>query len=83
MEWPSCDEGGDARSVLNDSREDKVWRHVGQQGLEAQEVLACRIALLLEEVERAVKLVTPGLPPTIGVRSFRRVCSFWPVDVPL
>ena len=35
LEWSSRDEGGDARFVLNDSREDKVWRHVGQQGLEA------------------------------------------------
>ena len=30
LEWPSCDEGGDARFVLNDSREDKVWRHMGR-----------------------------------------------------
>ena len=42
--------------MLNDFREDKVWRHVDWQGLEAQEVLASakgRIALLLEEVEQA------------------------------
>ena len=84
LEWPSCDEGGDARFVLNDSREDKVWRHVGQQGLKAQEVLASAkgcIALVLKEVERAEKLVTSGLHPAVGVRSFRRVCSFLPVGV--
>ena len=55
-EWSSRDEGGDARFVLNDSREDKFWQHVGRQGIEAQEVLASakgRIALLLEEVEQA------------------------------
>ena len=34
LEWPSCDEGGDTRFVLNASREDKVWRHVGRQGLD-------------------------------------------------
>ena len=84
LEWPSCDEGGDTRFVLNASREDKVWRHVGRQGLEAQEVLAStksRIALVLKEVERAEKLVTSGLHPAVGVRSFRRVCSFLPVGV--
>ena len=70
LEWPSCDEGSDARSMLNDFREDKVWQHVGRQGLEAQEVLACRISLLLEEVERAEKLVTSGLHPAVGVSSF-------------
>ena len=82
LEWLSRDDDGDARFVLNDSREDKLWRHVGRQGLEAQEVLASakgRIALLLGEVERAEKLVTSGLPPAVGVRSFRRVCSFLPV----
>ena len=59
---------------------------MGRQGLEAQEVLASakgRIALLLGEVERAEKLVTFGLPPAIGVKSFRRVCFFLPVGVPL
>ena len=84
LEWSSCDEGGDARFVLNDSREDKVWRHVGRQGLEAQEVLASaksRIALVLKEVERDEKLVTSGLHPAVGVRSFRRVCSFLPASV--
>ena len=84
LEWPSRDDDGDTRFVLNDSREDKLWRHVGQ-GLEAQEVLASaksRIALLLEEVERAEKLVTSGLPPAIGVRLFfGRVCFFLPVGV--
>ena len=84
LEWSSCDEGGDVRFVLNDPREDKVWRHVGRQGLEAQEVLASaksHIALVLKEVERAEKLVTSGLHPAVGVRSFRRVYSFLPVSV--
>ena len=35
LEWPSRDDDGDARFMLNDSREDKLWRHVGQHGLEA------------------------------------------------
>jgi hypothetical protein len=73
LEWSSRDEGGDARFVLNDSREDKVWQHVGRQGLKAQEVLASakiRLALVLKEVERAEKLVTSGLHPAIGVRFF-------------
>ena len=34
LEWPSRDDDGDARFMLNDSREDKLWRHVGQHGLE-------------------------------------------------
>ena len=54
LEWSSCDEGGSAWFVLNDSREDKVWRYVNRQGLVAQEVLAStkgRIALVLKEVE--------------------------------
>ena len=82
LEWPCCDGGGDAQFMLNNSWEDKVWRHMGRQGLEAQEVLVSakgRIALLLEEVEWAEKLVTSSLPPAVGVRSFRRVCSFLPV----
>jgi len=86
LEWSSCDEGGDAQFVLNDSREDKVWRHVGPQGLEAQEALASAkscLILVVKEVERAEKLVTSSLSPAVGVRSFRRVCSFLPVDVPL
>jgi hypothetical protein len=86
FEWPSRDDDGDSRFVLNDSREDKLWRHVGRQGLEAQEVLASakgRIALLLGEVEQAEKLVTSGLPPAVGVKSFRRVCFFLPIGVPL
>ena len=64
------------RFMLNDPREDKVWRHVGRQGLKAQEVLASaksRIALVLKEVERAEKLVTSRLHPAVGVRSFGRV----------
>lgn len=84
--WPSHDDAGDTRFVLDDSREDKLWRHVGRQGLEAQEVLASaksRIALLLEEVERAEKLVTSGLPPAIGVRLFPSGLLFLPVSVPL
>ena len=73
LEWSSRDEGGDARFVLNDSWEDKVWRHVGRQGLEAQETLASaksRLTLALKEVERAAKLVTSGLHPAVGVSSF-------------
>jgi len=35
LEWPSRDDDGDARFMLNDSREDKLWRHVGRHGLEA------------------------------------------------
>jgi hypothetical protein len=73
LEWPSRDEGGDARFVLNDSREVKVWRHVGPQGLEAQEVLASAKSCLIQvvkEVERAEKLVTSGLHPAVGVSSF-------------
>jgi len=73
LEWSSRDEGGDARFVLNGSREDKVWRHVGRQGLEAQETLASaksRLTLALKEVERAAKLVTSGLHPAVGVSSF-------------
>ena len=42
-----------------------------------------RIALLLGEVEWAEKLITSGLPPAVGVKSFRRVCFFLPVGVPL
>ena len=70
LEWPSCDEGGDARFVLNNSREEKVWRHVGRQGLEAKEALTSaerRLTLALKEVERAAKLVTSGLHPAVGV----------------
>ena len=73
LEWPSRDDAGDTRFVLNDSREDKLWRHMGRQGLEAKEVLASakgHIALLLEEVERAEKLVTSGLPPAVGGKTF-------------
>ena len=73
LEWSYRDEGGDARFVLNGSREDKVWRHVGRQGLEAQETLASaksRLTLALKEVERAAKLVTSGLHPAVGVSSF-------------
>ena len=84
LEWSFCDEGDDARFVLNDSREDKVWRHVGRQGVEAQEVhtsAKSRIALVLKEVERAEKLVTSGLHLAVGVRSFHRVCSFLPASV--
>ena len=46
---------------------------MGQQGLEAQEVLVSaksHLALVLKEVERAEKLVTSGLHPAIGVSSF-------------
>jgi hypothetical protein len=46
---------------------------VGWQGLEAQEALASTkscLALVLKEVERAEKLVTSGLHPTVGVSSF-------------
>ena len=71
--WPSGDDAGDTQFVLDDSREDKLWRHVGRQGLKAQEVLASaksRIALLLKEVERAEKLVTSGLPPAVGGMTF-------------
>ena len=78
LEWSSCDEGGSARFMLNDSREDKVWQYVYRQGLEAQEVLASTkrcIALVLKEVERAEKLVTSGLHPAVGVRFLHRVCS--------
>ena len=70
--------------MLNDSREDKVWRYVNRQGLEAQEVLAStkgRIALVLKEVERAEKLVTSGLHPAVGVRFLHQVYSFLPVGV--
>ena len=35
LDWSSYDEGDNARFVLNDSREDKVWRYVNRQGLEA------------------------------------------------
>ena len=73
LEWSSRDEGGDARFVLSDSREDKVWQRVGRQGLEAQEALASsksRLALVLKEVERAEKLVTSSLHPAVGVSSF-------------
>ena len=73
LEWPSRDDTGDTWFVLNDSREDKLWRHMGQQDLEAQEVLASakgRISLLLEQVEWAEKLVTSGMPPAVGVRLF-------------
>ena len=83
--WPLRDDAGDMRFMLDDSREDKLWRNMGRQGLEAQEVLVSakgRIALLLEEVEWAEKLVTSSLPPAVGVRSFRRVCSSLPVGVP-
>ena len=79
LECPSRDDNGDAWFVLNDSREDKLWRHLGRQGFGAQEALASakgRIALLLEEVERAEKLVTSGLPPAVGVTLFRRVFFF-------
>ena len=40
-----------------------------------------RIALLLGEVEWAEKLITSGLPPAVGVRSFYRFCFFLPVGV--
>ena len=46
---------------------------MGRQGLEAQEALASaesRLTLALKEVERAAKLVTSGLHPTVGVSSF-------------
>jgi hypothetical protein len=84
LEWLSRDEGGDARFVLNDSREDKIWWHVGRQGLKVQEVLASaksRLAQVVKKVERAEKLVTSGLHPAVGVSFLHRVCSFLPAGV--
>jgi len=70
LEWPSSGDAGATWFVLDDSREEKLWRHAGRQGLEAQETLAAakgHVALLLEEIERAERLVASGLPPVIGV----------------
>ena len=46
LEWPSRDDDGDARFMLDDSREDKLRQHVGRQGSAAQEVLASAKAAL-------------------------------------
>ena len=46
LEWPSRDDDGDVRFMLDDSREDKLWQHVGRQGSAAQEVLASAKAAL-------------------------------------
>ena len=82
--WPSRDDASDTRFMLDDSREDKLWRNMGRQGLEAQEVLASAkscIALLLEYVERAEKLVTSGLPPAVWVRLFPSGLPFLPISI--
>jgi hypothetical protein len=82
VEWPSRDYASTARFVLDDTQEEKIWKPVGRQGLEAQETLASaksQVALLLEKIERAEKLVAFGLPSALGVSTLFVFESFFVV----